>query len=290
MKVLFPNMYWILTAFFIINGILVPPLLHTHLWLLLELCTCWHFSTFKILFSTCVTWSSQNFNWGFCSQKHRRVGIALTFGQWHFGTTPGFCIVPGGLISRSGSTPWTNTVGVGSSHVAQKQIYGLNSQFRRHFFRVPWPLKVHWGPRNHDDGTRTGFCLICFNCMSKFVETDYTRNVCYPFMTYRKSTRDQKNNLQTNNTRLHHKTTHRFLCMLSTVLPGGCCLCLDDIGPAGSIYCKQRLWLYCYEKYVSRYVNHTDIGIINMYIHTWYIHTEPVELGLIVGGICPSDI
>ena len=160
-------MYWILTAFPIFNGILIPPLLHTHLWLLLELCTCWHFSTFKILFSTCVTWSSQNFNWGFCSQKHRRVGIALTFGQRHFGTTPGFCFVPGGLISRSGSTPWT--VG-GSSHVAQKQIYGLNSQFRRHFFRVPWPLTVHWGPRNHDDGTRTGFCLICFNCMSKFVE------------------------------------------------------------------------------------------------------------------------
>jgi hypothetical protein len=94
--------------------------------------------------------------------------MALTFGQWHFGNTPGFCIVPGGLISRSGSTPWT--VG-GSSHVAQKQIYGLNSQFRRHFFRIPWPLTVHWGPRNHDDGTRTGFCLICFNCMSKFVET-----------------------------------------------------------------------------------------------------------------------
>ena len=118
-------------------------------------------------FNLCKTWSSQKFKWSFCSQKDRRVGIALTFGQWHFGTTPGFCIVPGGLISRSGSTPWT--VG-GSSHVAQKQIYGLNSQFRRHFFRIPWPLTVHWGPRNHDDGTRTGFCLICFNCMSKFVE------------------------------------------------------------------------------------------------------------------------
>ena len=129
------------------------------------------------------------------------VWISLTFCQWHFGTTPGFCIVPGGLISRSGSTPWT--VG-GSSHVAQKQIYGLNSQFRRHFFRVPWPLTVHWGPRNHDDGTRTGFCLICFNCMSKFVETNYTRNVCYPFMTYRKSTRGRKKHFADNTTPVYN--------------------------------------------------------------------------------------
>ena len=169
LKVLFPNMYWILTGLPIIYGILVPPLLHTHLQITFRTLHLLTFSSFKILFSTFITWSSQKFNSGFCSQKGRRVGIALTLGQWHFGTTPGFCFVPGGLISRSGSTPWTNTVGVGSSHVAQKQIYGLNSQFRRHFFRVPWPLTVHWGPRNHDDGTRTGFCLICFNCMSKFV-------------------------------------------------------------------------------------------------------------------------
>ena len=159
-------MYWILTALPIIYGILVPPLINTHLQITFRTLHLLTFSSFKILFSTFITWSSQKFNSGFCSQKGRRVGIALTLGQWHFGTTPGFCFVPGGLISRSGSTPWT--VG-GSSHVAQKQIYGLNSQFRRHFFRVPWPLTVHWGPRNHDDGTRTGFCLICFNCMSKFV-------------------------------------------------------------------------------------------------------------------------
>ena len=171
-----------------IHCIWVPPLLNTHLWSLLELCTWGHFSSFKILFSTFISWRSQKFNRGFCSQKCRRVGIGLTLGQWHFGTTPGFCFVPGGLMSRSGSTPWT--IG-GSSHVAQKQIYGLNSQFRRHFLQVPWPLTVHWGPRNHDEGTRTGFCLICFNCMSEFVAT-ITRNVCYSIMTYRKSTRDRK--------------------------------------------------------------------------------------------------
>ena len=113
-----------------------------------------------------------------------------------------------------------------------------------------------------------------FQLYVKICWEDYTRNVCYPFMTYRKSTRDQKNILQTNNTSLHSKTTHRFLSMLSTVLPGGCCLSLDDNRPAGSIYCKRRLWLYCYEKYVSRYVNHTDIGIINMYIHDTYTQSR----------------
>ena len=203
-------MYWILTAFPIVNGILVPPLLHTHLWLLLELCTCWHFSsfTFQDSFFNFYNMKFSKIQWGFCSQKDRRVGIALTLGQWHFGTTPGFCFVPGGLISRSGSTPWT--VG-GSSHVAQKQIYGLNSQFKRHFLRVPWPLTVHWGPRNHDDGTRTGFCLICFNCMSKFVET--TTQEMFAILLWRIENRLETKKIfcrQTTPVRLHRKTTHRF--------------------------------------------------------------------------------
>ena len=33
-----------------------------------------------------------------------------------------------------------------------------------------------------------------FQLYVKICWDDYTRNVCYPFMTYRKSTRDQKNN------------------------------------------------------------------------------------------------
>ena len=216
LKVLFPNMYWILTAFPIVNGILVPPLLHKYTFMMITFTTLqfapadiFPVSLFKILFSTFITWSSQKFNWGFCSQKGRRVGIALTLGQWHFGTTPGFCFVPGGLISRSGSTPWT--VG-GSSHVAQKQIYGLNSQFKRHFLRVPWPLTVHWGPRNHDDGTRTGFCLICFNCMSKFVET--TTQEMFAILLWRIENRLETKKIfcrQTTPVRLHRKTTHRFV-------------------------------------------------------------------------------